>query len=149
MSVMYSALHLAAAISSLLAVGIVHMDGVGKKPGYAWLFLLVSPHTRLGPFIGLSVAFNRQEGVACIALGFIILLVMPKRPTSALLLSGREKQYVNRVLTEDGISAETVDVDKFLHEMRRSLAQPHVLLISLAGFLAGTSDFSCHCVISS
>ena len=94
-------------------------------------------------------AFNRQEGATCMVLGFIILLVMPKRPTSTLLLSERDKRFVNRVLVEDGISAETVDFDKFLHEMRRSLAQPHVLLISLAGFLAGTSNFSCHCVISS
>ena len=72
------------------------------------------------------------------------LFIMPKRPTSTILLREGEKQHVTRVLVGDNISAETVDHRKFLHELRCSLAQPHVLLLSLAGFLSGMSRYFCH-----
>ena len=85
----------------------------------------------------LTLVVNGQEGVACIVYGFMCLFIMPKRPTSTTLLCEGEKQHVTRVLVEDNISAETVDHRKFLLELRRSLAQPHVLLVSLAGFLSG------------
>ena len=85
---------------------------------------------------------NGQEGAACLVYGVMCLFIMPKRPTSVFLLSEKEKQYVTRVLAEDNLSAEAVDHRKFWYELRHSLVQPHVLLLSLASFLSGTSRFT-------
>ena len=43
LAVMYSATSFAVSMSSLLAAGIVRIQGLGKRPGYVWLFLLVRP----------------------------------------------------------------------------------------------------------
>ena len=41
MSLMFSAAAFAGAFSGLLAAAIIHMDGVGGRPGWAWVFILV------------------------------------------------------------------------------------------------------------
>ena len=41
-SILFSAVAIASAFSGLLAAAIVKMHGVGGRPGWAWLFILVS-----------------------------------------------------------------------------------------------------------
>ena len=41
-SIAFSAAGFASAFSGLLAAAIIHMDGVGGRPGWAWVFILVS-----------------------------------------------------------------------------------------------------------
>ncbi len=41
-AIMHSALACASAFSGLLSAAIIHMDGIANKPGWAWIFLLVS-----------------------------------------------------------------------------------------------------------
>ena len=40
-AIMHSALASASAFSGLLSAAIIHMDGIGHKPGWAWIFILV------------------------------------------------------------------------------------------------------------
>lgn len=61
----YCASALSGAFSGLLAFAIAKMDGVGGRPGWAWIFLL--------------------EGIATVLIGVACIFVMPDTPT----LSGR------------------------------------------------------------
>ncbi|TFK89282.1 MFS general substrate transporter [Polyporus arcularius HHB13444] len=115
-SVMYCALALAPSISGLVAAAIVRLDGLLHKSGYAWLFLL--------------------EGAAAVVFGLIGLLIMPKSPTSVYFLRESEKLFVARALAVDNVDTKTSEHDRFWYEMRRVVVQPHVLLVSLSGFLA-------------
>ena len=40
-AIMHSALAAASAFSGLLSAAIIHMDGIGHKSGWAWIFILV------------------------------------------------------------------------------------------------------------
>ncbi len=64
---------------------------------------------------------------------------MPKSPTSVYFLRESEKLFVARALADDNVDTKTSEHDRFWYEMRRVVVQPHVLLVSLSGFLAGTS----------
>ncbi|RPD70848.1 MFS general substrate transporter [Lentinus tigrinus ALCF2SS1-7] len=116
MAIMFTAIPCATCTSGLIAAGIIHMDGVGHIPGYGWLFLL--------------------DGIACIIFGLACIWVMPKGPTRISLLNEAEKLYVTHVLVEDDVATETNNLSPFWYEMRRVLAQPHVLVMALAGFFA-------------
>ena len=41
-AVIFSTYALASAFSGLLAAAILNMDGIGGRPGWAWMFILVS-----------------------------------------------------------------------------------------------------------
>ncbi|KAI0717497.1 MFS general substrate transporter [Cerioporus squamosus] len=120
-SVMLLAATFAPSMSGLLAAGIVRMDGLLHRPGYAWLFLL--------------------EGVAAVVIGLIGLLIMPKNPSSVFLLKEQEKKVVARALVDDNVDTEKSEHDRLWYEVRRTLVQPHVLLSALAVFLTGTRMF--------
>ncbi|KAI0717513.1 major facilitator superfamily domain-containing protein, partial [Cerioporus squamosus] len=118
MSIIFASLTLSPSISSLLAAGIVRMDGLLHRSGYAWIFLL--------------------EGVAAVAFGLIRLLIMPKSPSSIFFLQERDKQIVASAMVEDSCDIEANERGRFWYELGHALVQPHVLLNALAGFLVCT-----------
>ena len=70
----------------LLAAAIHNMDGVGDKPGWAWIFIL--------------------EGLFTVLFGAISFFILPKSVDTAYFLNDEEKKYINAKLKEDSINAE-------------------------------------------
>ncbi|KAI0670626.1 MFS general substrate transporter [Trametes maxima] len=119
-ALLFSATSLASAFSGLLAAAIVKMDGVGGKPGWAWLFIL--------------------EGAFTVLFGLVAFSLLPNSPTEALLFSAAEKRAVARALHEDGIVlVNEQDKDYTWSEFWRAFVQPHVVLIALSGFFNGAT----------
>lgn len=91
----YCASALSGAFSGLLAFAIAKMDGLGGRPGWAWIFLL--------------------EGIVTVVIGFACFFIMPDTP----ILSGRwlgeeEIRYLTLQTTiKEGGSASMEKTDKF------------------------------------
>ncbi|KAI0337405.1 MFS general substrate transporter [Trametopsis cervina] len=77
-SLFFVATSLAGAFSGLLASAIIHMDGVGGKPGWAWIFIL--------------------EGLFTFLFGICAFFLLPRKPASLAFLSPHEKEYVENEL---------------------------------------------------
>ncbi|RDX42183.1 MFS general substrate transporter [Lentinus brumalis] len=119
-SIMFSAVSIASAFSGLLAAAIVKMDGIGNKPGWAWLFIL--------------------EGLFTILYGGVAYYLLPNTPLSLPFLTNADKAHIARTLHEEGIMLVDEPGDAFKWaEISRTFRRPHVLLIGLAGFLNGAS----------
>ncbi|KAI0760055.1 MFS general substrate transporter [Fomes fomentarius] len=126
LSAMTCTVAVAVAFSGLLAAAIIGMDGIGGRPGWAWLFIL--------------------EGCTSFLIGFISLFLIPNSPTEARCMTESEKQLIVDALHIDGLSLEPNSRENFLMELRSMFTQPHVILMATAGFffdvtLSGLSLF--------
>ncbi|TQN70360.1 putative transporter, partial [Colletotrichum shisoi] len=81
MAIFFSAATAAGAFGGLLARGIVEMDGVGGRPGWAWIFIL--------------------EGILTLAVAIAAFFVMNDYPATAKFLTVAEKEEVTRRLEQD------------------------------------------------
>ncbi|KAI0087632.1 MFS general substrate transporter [Irpex rosettiformis] len=81
MSIFFAAPTVSGAFSGLLASAILHMEGIGGKRGWAWVFIL--------------------EGLFTTLFGFFALFVLPRTPSHVRLLTTEEKELVNRVLHDE------------------------------------------------
>ncbi|RPA85958.1 MFS general substrate transporter [Ascobolus immersus RN42] len=81
MALFFSAATAAGAFGGLLARGISEMDGVGGKPGWAWIFIL--------------------EGLLTIVVAFFAYWVINDYPATANFLTAEEKVEVERRLHQD------------------------------------------------
>ncbi|TDZ28751.1 putative transporter [Colletotrichum spinosum] len=81
MAIFFSAATAAGAFGGLLARGIIEMDGVGNKPGWAWIFIL--------------------EGIITLAVAIAAFFVMNDYPSTAKFLTVAEKEEVTRRLEQD------------------------------------------------
>ena len=112
---------LAAAFSGLLAYGIIRMDGLGKRPGWAWIFIL--------------------EGLFSTLFGLALFLVLSQSPAHASFLNHDEKNYVTHRLQEGGAIARDDKTDAFSwREVGKTFTLPHVWLVSLISFFNGESE---------
>lgn len=91
----YCASALSGAFSGLLAFAIAKMDGVGGRPGWAWIFLL--------------------EGLATIVIGCACFIIMPDTPQlSGRWLTEPEIRYLTiQTLIKEGGSSTMEKTDKF------------------------------------
>lgn len=91
----YCASALSGAFSGLLAFAIAKMDGLGGRPGWAWIFLL--------------------EGIVTVAIGCACFVIMPDTPElSRKWLSEEEIRYLSIQTTiKEGGSASMEKTDKF------------------------------------
>ncbi|CDO76936.1 hypothetical protein BN946_scf185006.g18 [Trametes cinnabarina] len=120
--VMFSATSLASAFSGLLAAAILNMEGIGSKPGWAWLFIL--------------------EGLFTVLFGVTCYFMLSNAPAESSWLSDDEKIAVVQALRQDGIiSRGEQDASYTLANCVRTFLQPHVLLIMVIGFLNGRFSF--------
>lgn len=62
------------------------MNGVGGKPGWAWIFIL--------------------EGLFTVAFGIVSYFILPRSVDTAYFLNDEEKTYINSKLMEDSLNAE-------------------------------------------
>ena len=81
MAIFFSAATAAGAFGGLLARGIMEMDGLGNKAGWAWIFII--------------------EGLATIAVAFAAFFIMHDYPGTAKFLTVKEKEEVVRRLEHD------------------------------------------------
>lgn len=103
LALFYCASALSGAFSGLLAFAIARMDGVGGKPGWAWIFIL--------------------EGIATVLIGVACFFIMPDTPAlSGRWLNQEEQRYleIQTVIKEGGRFAMEND-DKFKWTYLRDL----------------------------
>jgi MFS family permease len=91
-AVFYSAATVAGAFSGLLAAAIHNMDGIGGRPGWAWIFIL--------------------EGLFTILVACASPWVLQDFPESARFMTETERVYIIRELDEDTMRS-TADEEKF------------------------------------
>ncbi|KAG5338878.1 hypothetical protein C0989_005755, partial [Termitomyces sp. Mn162] len=98
---------LAGAFSGLLAYAIIRMDGLGQRPGWAWIFIL--------------------EGLLSIVFGLLMFFILPHSPARAFFLNNDEKHYVISRLRESGAIARNDETDAFnWREVGNAFTLPHV-----------------------
>lgn len=114
----FSAASLSGAFSGLLAAGIENMNGVGGKPGWAWIFFL--------------------EGLFSMLVGIIGFFVIPSTPMDSKFLSKEQKEILMRRLERDRPSLAVNDTFS-IKEIGRSLRSIHVLLVFIMFFMLGTT----------
>ncbi|KAI0739195.1 MFS general substrate transporter [Daedaleopsis nitida] len=114
-SILWSGVSLALLFSGLLAAALLRLDGVGHRPGWEWIFIV--------------------EGVFTAVFGLGSFLCLPNSPGTAWFLTKEERVYIMEVLHRDGLLAKAdKQENKFLHEVRKAFAQPHVIMLTLAAF---------------
>ncbi|TFK21501.1 MFS general substrate transporter [Coprinopsis marcescibilis] len=118
-SIFFSAASLSGAFSGLLAFGIINMDGIGSRPGWAWIFIL--------------------EGLFTFVFGLLSFALLPRSPGHSRFLTKEEKDYVAATLRDDGVTSPDEKVDSFSwKEVVMAFTLPHVWLISVIFFMDGT-----------
>ncbi|KAI0716360.1 MFS general substrate transporter [Earliella scabrosa] len=118
-SIMFSATSLASAFSGLLAAGIIKMEGVGGRPGWAWLFIL--------------------EGLFTVLFAFAAYFLLPNAAETSYFLKEDEKQLIYRALHDDGILGEGEKKSRNWTEFGKTFVQPHIVLLAIAGFFSGAT----------
>ncbi|KAJ8518096.1 hypothetical protein ONZ45_g4779 [Pleurotus djamor] len=123
LSVIFSAASLAGAFSGLLAAAIMKMDGIGNRPGWAWIFIL--------------------EGLFSTIIGAISFILVPRSPTHCALLSDVQKDYVMHCLQEDGAISEDESKDVFSwKEVAKAFRSPHVWILTVLSVFNGIILYS-------
>ncbi|KAL1713440.1 major facilitator superfamily domain-containing protein [Schizophyllum commune] len=114
----FSSASVAGAFGGILAYGIVHMEGVGGKPGWSWIFIL--------------------EGLFTVVVGITGFFVLPRTPQHARFLSAKEKEYVTEQLKAAGATARDENVDGFSwNEVGKAFGLPQVWFTALVYFFDG------------
>ena len=120
-SAFYSSASISSAFSGLLAYGIININGVGGRPGWAWIFIL--------------------EGLFTFIFGVVSFFILPRSPTHARFLNKMEMAYIDAKLKKDG-STGNPEADRFSwREVRQGLALPHVWMASVIFFFIGEPCF--------
>ncbi|KAL4263473.1 MFS transporter superfamily protein [Pleurotus pulmonarius] len=123
LSMIFSASSLAGAFSGLLAAAILHMDGIGGKRGWAWIFIL--------------------EGLFTVIFGIISFFIIPESVGQCTLLSAGEKEYVLKRLREDGAISQDASADSFAwKEVFQAFRLPHVWFTLCIFFFNGIILYS-------
>ncbi|KAI6036300.1 major facilitator superfamily domain-containing protein [Pisolithus microcarpus] len=121
-SAFFSSASLTGAFTGLLAAGITHMDGIGGKPGWAWIFFI--------------------EGLFTFSFGITSFFIFPRSPETARFLSPEERYYVISKLKSSRAISEDDGRDAFSWvEVSRAFSSPQVLLLIIVTFFNGTQVF--------
>ena len=82
--------------------------------------------------------------------GLACFVLLPNSPTTAWFLTKEERAYVADVLHRDGLiaKAETQRAN-FWHDVRRTLVQPHAILLTIAAFFVGALSCAVTCPCTS
>ncbi|KAF8808496.1 MFS general substrate transporter [Phlegmacium glaucopus] len=121
-SAFFSAASLSGAFSGLLAFGIINMNGVGNRPGWAWIFIL--------------------EGLFTLLFGLASYMLLPRSPAHARFFNEKEKAYVISKLKEDGATGRDEQSDRFSwREVGEAFKLPQVWMLAVIFFFDGTVLF--------
>ncbi|KAG6856695.1 hypothetical protein H0H87_001736 [Tephrocybe sp. NHM501043] len=122
-SAFFSTASLSGAFSSLLAYGIINLDGVANHPGWAWIFIL--------------------EGLFTVLFGIFAFWALPRNPEDARWLSEGERKWVVRMVLEGEGKEEKKDGDEEGEErfkweqVGRVFAAPQMWMLAVLFFLNG------------
>jgi len=140
---------LSGVFSGLLAAAIQNMDGIGGRPGWAWIFILVctSSSCFMLAFFFLSLvpvthshSHSQQEGLFSILIGITSFFLVPSTPQDSKFLTLHEKNLIQERLELDrpAVTANAPS-DKFsFREIFNSLTSIHVILVFISLFMLGT-----------
>ncbi|KAF9267380.1 MFS general substrate transporter [Marasmius fiardii PR-910] len=118
-AIFFSAASLSGAFSGLLAAAIIHMDGLGGRPGWAWIFIL--------------------EGIFSVLVGITGFFVTPSTPRDVkFFVTEEDKDVLERRLIQDRPSVTPHDHFS-LKEVFRSLSSPHVIMVFVLFYMTGTT----------
>ncbi|KAK7056857.1 hypothetical protein VNI00_002574 [Paramarasmius palmivorus] len=118
-AIFFSSASLSGAFSGLLAAGIENMEGIGGRPGWAWIFIL--------------------EGLFSVIIGVIGFFVTPSTPRDVkYFVTEEDKDIIERRLIADRPSVSPNDHFSF-KEVFRSITSPHVLLVFVMFYMLGTT----------
>ncbi|KAG6917190.1 hypothetical protein DXG01_003533 [Tephrocybe rancida] len=121
-SAFFSTASLSGAFSGILAYGIIHMDGMGGRPGWAWIFIL--------------------EGLFTIVFGVSAFFLLPSSPETARFLTMEEKDYVLRQLRDAGATGFEENADAFSwSEVVRALTLPQMWMVAVTFFFDGAQIY--------
>jgi len=107
---------LSGAFSGLLSAAIENMNGVGGRPGWAWIFIL--------------------EGLFTILVGITGFFFVPSTPRDANFLTEYQKELIIRRLEMDRPFI-TSAVKFSFKDVLRSVCSPHVIVVSTMVFMTG------------
>jgi predicted MFS family arabinose efflux permease len=94
------------------------MDGIGNKPGWAWIFII--------------------EGLFTVVIGLAGFFLVPSTPRDSKFLTHEQKLLIMARLEADRPSIRPSD--KFsIGEIVKSLTSPHVLVVFVIFFMIGTN----------
>lgn len=100
------------------------MDGVGNRPGWAWIFIL--------------------EGLFTFVFGLFSYILLPSSPAHARFLTEDEKRYVISELKEDGATGRDESIDGFSwREVGMAFKLPQVWMLAVLFFFAGSRFALC------
>ncbi|KAF9456650.1 major facilitator superfamily domain-containing protein [Collybia nuda] len=115
-AIFFSAASLSGAFGGLLAFGIINMDGIGGKAGWAWLFIL--------------------EGLFSVIFGLVSLYFLPRSVESASFLTPTEKEGILAQLTHEGTMNDKSDVFSWA-QVGQAFLLPQVWFVATIFFFAG------------
>ncbi|KAF9459787.1 major facilitator superfamily domain-containing protein [Collybia nuda] len=117
-SLFFSTASISGAFSGLLAFGIVNMNGIGNRPGWAWIFIL--------------------EGLFTVVFGLSTYFLLPRTPSHARFLNENEKAYVVARLRETGATGHDDGADDFSwREVWQACTLPQVWMLAVIFFFDG------------
>ncbi|KAL0573852.1 hypothetical protein V5O48_008093 [Marasmius crinis-equi] len=116
----FAAASLSGAFSGILAYGIIRMNGVGGKPGWAWIFIL--------------------EGLFTVAFGILSYFILPRSVDRAYFLNAEEKRYVDAKLAEDSIHSEEASFS--WREVVEAFKLPQLWFLGPTLFWSGVTLYS-------
>ncbi|TFK39901.1 major facilitator superfamily domain-containing protein [Crucibulum laeve] len=125
----FSAASLSGAFSGLLAFAIIKMDGIGGRPGWAWIFFL--------------------KGLVTVLVGLISFIALPRSVEDSKFLNETEKELVLQQLSNDSIVSRDTQADNLNWKAAvKALALPQVWFIAGIFLFAGiiTSALSLHLI---
>jgi len=108
---------LSGTFSGLLAAAIENMNGIGGRPGWAWIFIV--------------------EGLLSIFVGSLAFFLVPSTPRDFKLLTECQKELLINRLERDRPTLKLVDRFSF-KEIVRSAASPHVIMFFIMHFFHST-----------
>ena len=125
------------------------MEGIGGRPGWAWIFILVCTPLFSSFFFTLAFFFLclvsithshlQQEGLFSILIGITSFFLVPSTPRDSKFLTLHEKQLIQERLELDRPAiTPNAPSDKFsLSEILNSLTSIHVIFLFISLFMLG------------
>ncbi|ESK84554.1 mfs transporter [Moniliophthora roreri MCA 2997] len=116
----FASASLSGAFSGILAYGIIHMDGIGGRPGWSWIFIL--------------------EGLFTVVFGASSYFTLPRAPEKCWFLNEEEKKYVAAKLHQDNVHKEEQHFT--WREVGEAFKLPQVWFLAFTFFMAGVILYS-------
>ncbi|CAL1707482.1 unnamed protein product [Somion occarium] len=114
----FSSASLSGAFSGLLAAAIQNMNGIGGKPGWAWIFIL--------------------EGLFTVLVGLVSFFLVPSTPQDSKFLTQKQKNIIAQRLARDRPVIGIIEAFS-IKEIFRSLCSPHVMMVFIMFFGNGAT----------